>query len=254
MSADASCLYDGVVAHARSQPVAHAFSYRLNLLYLDLDELPAAFAGSRLWRLERSAPGCFRRQDYLPGPGTLPDAVRMLVASRIGHRPQGAIRLLAQARCFGHCFNPVVFFYCFSPAGALEAVVAEITNTPWRERFTYVCDCRRRSGDELSFTFPKAFHISPFMAMAQSYVWRFSLPGEDLRVHMENHEGGQRLFSASMALTRRALNPLALDLALLRHPLLSLRLLGAIYTQAARLWWKRVPVHGHPGPRPVPAL
>jgi uncharacterized protein len=254
MSLAASCLYDGVVAHARSLPVAHAFSYRLCLLYLDLDELPAAFAGSRLWRLERPAPGCFRRQDYLPGPSPLADTVRAQVDARIGHRPQGAVRLLASARCFGHCFNPVVFFYCFSPSGALEAVVAEITNTPWRERFTYVCDCRGRSGDELAFTFPKAFHISPFMAMAQSYAWRFSLPAQDLRVHMENHEGGQRLFSASMALTRRVLAPASLDLLLLRHPLLSLRLLAGIYTQAARLWWKRVPVHTHPGKRPVPAL
>jgi DUF1365 family protein len=254
MSLAASCLYDGVVAHLRSAPVAHAFSYRLCLLYLDLDELPAAFAGTRLWRLERPALGSFHRQDYLPGPAPLADAVRTLVAERCGHRPLGAVRLLASARCFGHCFNPVVFFYCFSPAGALEAVVAEITNTPWRERFAYVCDCRDRQGDALAFTFPKAFHISPFMAMGQSYAWRFSVPGQDLRVHMENHQDGQRLFSARMALARRALTPLSLDLVLLRHPLHSLRLLAAIYTQAARLWWKHVPLHTHPGPRPVSVL
>src|SRR5580658_2617488 len=103
MSLAASCLYEGVVAHARSLPVAHAFSYRLCLLYLDLDELPAAFAGTRLWRLERPALGSFRRQDYLPGPSPLAHTVRALVETRIGHRPQGAVRLLGSARCFGHC-------------------------------------------------------------------------------------------------------------------------------------------------------
>ena len=34
-----SCIYEGQVKHTRSRPAKHAFTYRLFLMYLDLDEL-----------------------------------------------------------------------------------------------------------------------------------------------------------------------------------------------------------------------
>ena len=40
MTAQASAIYSGTVSHARRGPRAHAFSYRMYMLYLDLDELP----------------------------------------------------------------------------------------------------------------------------------------------------------------------------------------------------------------------
>ena len=67
-----------------------------------------------------------------------------LVEERLGSAPQGPIRLLTHLRTFGHCFNPVSFYYCFAPDGEqLEAIVAEVTNTPWGERHAYVLDGRR---------------------------------------------------------------------------------------------------------------
>ena len=79
---------------------------------------------------------CFRRKDYLGDPGVpLDRAVRELVEQRTGRRPDGPIRLLTHLRYFGHCFNPVSFYYCFDAEGpAVRAIVAEINNTPWNER------------------------------------------------------------------------------------------------------------------------
>ncbi len=49
-------------------------------------------------------------------------------------RPAGPVRLLTTLRTFGHNFNPVCFYYCFAPGGErVEAVVAQVTNTPWGE-------------------------------------------------------------------------------------------------------------------------
>ena len=84
-------------------------------------------------------------------------------------RPAGPIRLLTHLRYFGYCMNPVSFYYCFDAAGtALETIVAEITNTPWRERHQYVLPVaeRRRA---LRFEFDKDFHVSPFMPMEMQY-------------------------------------------------------------------------------------
>ena len=50
-----SCLYEGWVRHRRYAPRAHAFRYRLFMLYLDLDELDTVFRGRWLWSTRRPA-------------------------------------------------------------------------------------------------------------------------------------------------------------------------------------------------------
>lgn len=108
------------------------------LAYIDLDELPRLLDG-RLVAARRGVVR-FRREDYL-GDRRIPldQAVRDTVQARTGRRPGGPIRVLTHLRTFGHCFNPVSFYYCFEPAGGqVEALVAEVTNTPWGERQAYV--------------------------------------------------------------------------------------------------------------------
>ena len=90
-------------------------------------------------------------------------------------------------RTFGHCFNPVSFYYCFTPAEQLEAVVAEVTSTPWGERHAYVLE-RTDDGRVLDGSFAKRLHVSPFMGMEQSYLWRVAAPGATLSVHIESRE------------------------------------------------------------------
>jgi DUF1365 family protein len=195
--------------------------------------------------VRRPALAWFRRGDYLGDPAVpLDRAVRDLVAAETGIRPAGPIRLLTHLRMFGHCFNPVSFYYCYDAAGAkVEAVVAEITNTPWNERHAYVLPAR---DGELRFRFGKAFHVSPFLPMALQYDWRFSEPGARLSVHMRNLDGGAKVFDATLDLERREIGAASLAGALARFPLMTLQVVAAIYWQALRLWTRRTPFHAHP--------
>lgn len=242
----ASAVYVGRVRHRRFAPRRHAFGYRLFMLYLDLDELPDVFAGRWLWRHERRGVAAFQRRDYFGDPRQpLDEAVRELVAARIGRRPGGPIRMLTHLRYCGWAFNPVTFYYCFDAAGgALEAVAAEITNTPWGERHAYVLAADGRS--TVRGRFAKRFRVSPFMPMHQEYDWRLTTPGERLAVHMVNRQGGATLFDASLSLRRLPLTTANLNRALLRFPLLTATVSAAIYWQALRLWLKRTPFHPHP--------
>ncbi len=256
----ASAIYEGWVTHRRFAPVAHAFRYRVFMMYLDLGELDRVFAGRWLWSVGRPNVASFRREDHLGDPALpLDEAVRRLVEARLGRRPEGPIRLLTHLRYLGHGFNPVSFFYCFAPDGrTLEAVVGEVNNTPWGERHPYVLDARApaaatapRGADRvLRWRFPKAFHVSPFMPLAQEYDWRFLEPGERLAVHMENLEGGRRLFDATLALERRPVTGPALARVLVAYPAMTVKVIAAIYWNALRLWWKRAPYFPHPGRAP----
>jgi DUF1365 family protein len=240
-----SCLYTGTLRHRRLAPRPHAFEYRLFMACLDLAELDEVFRGRWLWSARRPALAWFNRADYL-GNAALPldEAVREKVWSETGARPRGPIRLLTHLRMFRHCFNPVSFYYCFDARGErVETVVAEITNTPWRERHAYVLPVR---GGDMRFRFGKSFHVSPFMPMAQQYDWRFGAPGKRLAVHMENHDERGKVFDATLALERREIGAASLAGALVRHPFLTLQVLGAIHWQALWLWAKRVPFYAHP--------
>jgi DUF1365 family protein len=236
-----SGIYEGTLRHRRFEVTERAFTHRLALAYIDLDELPSLLGG----RLVRRVPGLlrFRRRDYL-GSREVPLAAA--VREAVGDAP-GPIRVLTQLRSFGTCFNPVSFYYCFAPGGErLRAVVAEVTNTPWGDRQRYVLHATADPA-VVEGGFEKAMHVSPFMGMDQRYVWRLAAPGATLSVHIENRDaGGALAFDATLAMRRAELTPASARALSVRYPLASVRVLALIYGHALGLKLAGVPVHPRP--------
>jgi DUF1365 family protein len=243
----ASCVYEGTIRHRRHDPVRHDLRYPIGLLFLDLGELPDVFDPHPLWSARRRALGRFRRADFLGDPlRPLDAAVRAVVEEQTGTRPGGPVRLLTHARTFGHCFNPVSFYYCYEPSGErVQAAVAEVTNTPWGERHAYVL---RRSGDGrvMEDRFAKAFHVSPFMGMDHDYAWRVVEPGPELLVHIDSLRDGRTAFDATLTLRRRALDGRSLNRLLWRYPAATMVAGARIYAHALRLKAKGAPYFPHP--------
>ncbi len=249
--AHASCLYEGVVRHRRHGALHDELRHRLCMAYLDLDELPELLDGRLLFSARRPAVVWFRRADYLGArEQPLADAVRELVRERAHVALDGPIRLLTHLRHFGHCFNPVSFYYCHDAAGErVRAVVAEVTNTPWGERHAYVLPVAdEEPGPVIRGELAKALHVSPLMGMDHVYDWRLTEPRERLSVHIASTPLGGRepVFDATLSLRRREITPSALRRALARDPLPTLRLGAHIYTHALRLRLRGAHWHAHP--------
>lgn len=245
-----SCLYEGFLQHRRLSPAEHVFRYKLYMVYLDLDELPAVMVGGYGLHRATFSPASFLRTDHV-GNAEVPlaGAVRDLVEERTGWRPTGPIRLLTLLRNWGYYFCPLSLYYCFDRAGqTVDAVVAEVTNTPWQERNWYVLWRGNRTGEpsQPRFRHPKDFHVSPFMDMDMFYDWDLRTPGTELSVTIVNSRGNQRLFDVSLALKRRDWSRGAMLGVLVRHPWMTGRVTQAIYWQAFRLWRKNCPFYPHP--------
>lgn len=245
-----SAIYEGSIRHRRLQEPEREFRYRLALAYIDLEELPTLLEG----RLLRPGPGLvrFRRSDYL-GEASVPLArsVRDLVAARTGVWPAGPIRLLANLSTLGHCFNPVSFYYCMEgPSETVQAVVAEVTNTPWGERHSYVLVRGAEPSPMLVGGSAKSLHVSPFMGMDSRYEWRLTPPSETLSVHISSSREGRAVFDATLSMRRRELTSATLARMSARYPAPALRALALIYGQALRLRLRGAPTHPHPKRRP----
>lgn len=242
-----SALYSGWVQHRRFAPRAHAFRYRMGLLYLDLSEQAQLLTLSPLAGSGRWAPFAFRETDYLPEHTRqgmpLHEAVRNRVEAALGSRPMGRICLLTQPRSWGLAFNPASFFYCFDEDETLMAILCEVSNTPWRQRYHYVLPASGEGRHQVRVD--KAFHVSPFLPRELEYRMSLSPVGERLGIHMADWQGETKVFDASLSLHRRPLTRTNLHRYLLTFPWMTGKTLAAIYWQALRLLLKRIPIFDH---------
>jgi uncharacterized protein len=246
-----SRLYEGVIRHRRLHPHSHQFSYRVFMPYICLDELPGLFDRKLLWSARRWALARFKRSDFLGDPALpLVQEVRRRIFEETGESHRGPIYLLANMRYFGIAMNPIACYYCFSEdESRLEYLVAEVNNTPWNERHSYVL-AGPKQGRWLETEFDKQFHVSPFNPMDMRYHWRSSTPDRRLVLHLANTDAGTRVFDASLSLSARPMTAKNLNRTLWRYPLMTAKIALAIYWQALRLFIKGTPLYSHPDSKP----
>ncbi len=267
-----SAIYQGNLRHRRFFPKRHEFTYASTLFYIDLDELPDLFKGVTGWSLNRANLGSFRRTDFLGDPlAPLKDSVisevnKLLALSSSANIscPNGAVRMLTNLRIFGFCFNPVTLYYLFNENSEQPAMIlAQVNNTPWNERHTYLIHCSEKTGKANS-QFDKQFHVSPFNPLDMVYHWISSVPAEHVLVHMENHVSvsdqsacteQQSIchMDATLTLKRQPWSKSTLQKILLLQPWMAIKVPVAIYWQALRLFVKGVPVYTHQTISPLPA-
>ena len=253
---------EGTIRHRRKAPVKHEFSYHTGMLALDLREWESITRISPLFSLEKFNWLSLKRADYFGQQQTdLLCAVADHVENATGWRPDGAVQLITHPRYFGYVFNPVSFYFCYetgahpSEGAVPKVILAQITNTPWKERHTYCLETTQQGPSESGwaserFEFSKRFHVSPFNPMNQHYRWTFSFRGPELRIHMNILQDDAKQFDATLVVQRTQLNRKTLHKSLREFPLEAFKVTAGIYWHALKLKLKGVPFFTHPDKLP----
>ncbi len=242
-------IYTGTVRHRRYTPFESEFSYPVFMLYLDINDLENVINKSIFWNINKPAVVSFNRKDF---HGTeevdLDTAVRNTVENKVGSRPEGKIRMLAHLRYFGYCFNPVTFYYCFNRNDdSVDYILAEVTNTPWKERHAYVLSSSQESDkSEIRLSMEKELHVSPFWGMDHMYDWVFSSPKDKLNVFMKNFKDGKHVFDASLSMDRTEMTKRNLLKSVFRFPFMTIKVVFWIHFQAFILWLRGATFYTHP--------
>ena len=124
-----------------------------------------------------------------------------------------------------------------------------MTNTPWKERHSYVIE---REPDEtglknITNQQEKALHVSPFFQMDHNYRFLFSEPKERLLVEIKNLKDSKIIHESILKLRKHAFNQNQLLKIVTQFPFITLRVVSAIHWQAVKLWLKGATFYSNPG-------
>ena len=238
----------GRVFHCRRRPVRHAFAYPVFFLRIPLSAM--ASAGRGVFSVDRPNLLSLYARDHGPRDGSpLEPWVRARLAEAGIRGADGEILLQAFPRVLGFVFNPIAIYYCHDRAGALRAVLCEVSNT-FGERHNYLL--AHRDGRPIAprdwLRAEKVFHVSPFCEVEGFYRFRFS--GDDARqyAHIDYHDGEGKLLVTAIDGEAEPIGARALARAVLGYPFLTLGVVARIHWQALKLWLKRVPFFSKPEP------
>jgi DUF1365 family protein len=220
------------------------------MIWIDPDDPDELTRRHRLWSSRRPSPVRFDRNDYgLPeDPPSLGHAARSALREPLGRVPNGSVRMLTQPRTWGWLFNPITVYLVWhddrsDPVG----LVADVTNTPWKERHRYAVAL---SGtDPLRATFDKVMHVSPFLHTDARYDLELRMHDDRLELGIDVVDLGgpadpvlrTRLVVGDWSADRRAMTR-----HLTRRPFATHRVSSRIHREAVHLWRKGVPFVKHP--------
>jgi len=215
--------------------------------FVDVDAVDYITDRIPFWSQKRFAPARFIRSDFIGDDDiSISEAIKARIRESTDKSFSGQIFLLANWRYFGIQNNPIACYFCFgADSQKLDYIVAEVTNTPWGERHSYVLPVTE-SSDPFQTEFAKELHVSPFHGMNQRYRWLSTTPSESLAIKLTNIEEEERVFYAVLQLRRVPISARAGLTLLLKFPLETVKVTFGIYWQALVLFVRRVPLYSHP--------
>lgn len=236
-----SCLYECKVMHNRLKPIPNRFLYNVFMFYIDLDELDHAVSSVHLMSRNRFNVFNFRDDDHAKlSCNSVKENIVEFLRSKGIHENVGKIFLLTNLRTFGHVFNPVSFYFCYDVQGKPLCAVPEVGNT-FKELKLYALGREAFKQDSFRSKAEKYFYVSPFIDLDTMFDFDLRIPDASLDIRIDVYKEGDKLFLSSLTGKRKPLSDLNLLKYTLRIPFVTLKILGLIHFEAAKLYFKKLP-------------
>jgi uncharacterized protein len=212
------------IRHTRRRPFGRTFEHHAHTWLVDLDALP-----------DHGVLGTFEARDHLGSPDALlRENVDAFLAAHGVDLTGGRVLMVANARAFGYCFNPISVFWCFDRTRRLCGAIVEVHNT-YGGRHAYLVHPDGRGRARVD----KALYVSPFHGTDGWYDVRAPVPGDDLLVAVTLHSDDGATFTATLDGRRTEASPRRAAPAALRGSAL-------IRAHGIALWLRRLPIQPRP--------
>ncbi len=245
MSRPALQIYSGRTVHARHTPFAQRFSYRVDLIDIDIDRLEEADRTCRLFSVDRPNLFSFRRRDHGDRTETSlrPWAERTFERAGIA-LDGGPIRLMTFPRHAFYKFAPISLWFGYDRGETPRGVVYEVNNT-FGDTHAYVAPI---DGELCRHEAAKALHVSPFFDVRGEYAFTLRKPGERLGLVVENRVGEERTHTATLLARRISATDGAFARLAVASPLATWGVSAGIHWEALKIWLKGARYRSRPAP------
>jgi DUF1365 family protein len=245
-NAAALTIFEGTVLHRRLRPTGHMLRYRVFNFLIDLARLDEADGYSRLFRVNKRGVLSFLEKDHGDGRarGLRGWVVEQLEQAGIANSDQLVIQALCYPRMFGYVFNPITVYFCSDSLGNQKAFIYEVNNT-MGERHCYVIPVEEGQQAPFRQECQKAMYVSPFTPMECGYHFRILPPTDCVTVGIHQVDKDGPLLNASFTGAAIPATAKSISQTLLRHPMMTLKIIAGIHFEAFRLWRKGVPFFRH---------
>lgn len=239
-------IYTGLVVHRRLRPKTHLLRYRVFTLLLDLDHLGEIPDDAGLLKINRLGLISFYERDHGDGrrEGLRRWVNERLMGAGIEDPSKLSVRVLCYPRILGFVFNPLTVYFCDNADNETVALLYEVNNT-MGERHTYVIPVTGDKTPPIRQECTKAMYVSPFTPMQGRYSFRILPPADSVTVGIQQSNSEGPLLNASFTGDWSPLSNRNLVTALVRHPLMTAKVIAGIHVEAFKLWRKGIPFFKH---------
>ncbi len=245
MTMNGCAIYNGTVVHRRLKPKSHLLKYQVFSLLIDLDALDTIDQASIPLAVNRFGFLSFYESDHGDKRKSGLKFWVMEQLSKTGiDTTDVRVRVLCYPRFIGCVFNPLTVFFCEDRNGDTIAMMYQVKNT-MGESHTYVMPIEANASLPLKHGCDKAMYVSPFTPMESSYAFNIVPPGDNICVSIQQSDDEGPILNASFIGKFAAFDRTNLRRAILRHPLMTLKVIAGIHLEALKLWRKGIPFFYH---------
>lgn len=148
-----------------------------------------------------------------------------------------SVKLITNLRIFGYVFNPVSFYYCYDKNDKIYCAIAEVSNTFGEMKMYLLQNFENGFFRQVK---RKLFYISPFTELDDYLDLNIGLPGEKLKIFIDDFKDKQIKVRTVLNAKKKKLTDWQLIKYLLRFPFLTIQIISLIHWQALKLWLKGV--------------